>query len=128
MQRPAEFLPAFRAAMCVVCLAYLAVMFFGYWGYGNFVQANVVQSMMFSPGSPREAFEKERVSGVEVRQPSALGTLMAVLVTIYLLLGFGLFFVCVMGTVQQLGNAGAAWSTPGNWANSLLRAVFKLHD
>merc|ERR1719440_2133777 len=47
---------------------------------------------------------------------------MAVLVTVYLLLGFGLFFTCVMSTVQRLSRHEPAWSVPGTWTNFLLRA------
>merc|ERR1712199_95139 len=90
MQRPEKFLPVFRTSMGFVCLAYLAVMLAGYWGYGNFVQDNVVQSMMFSPAGPHEAFEQSSSAtpSASRQRPHPVGALMAVLVTVYLLLGF----------------------------------------
>merc|ERR1719453_2903287 len=101
--------------MALVCLAYLAVMLVGYWGYGNFVQDNVVQSMMFPPTGPEDAFASGPRPPRLGQEPSSVGTVMALLVTTYLLLGFGLFFTCIMSTVQQLGTDEASWTRPGTW-------------
>jgi len=100
-----QFLPAFRLAMSIVFCMYLAVMLLGYWGYGNYVQHNVVDSMMFPPMTPEEARKAEQGElphGHGGGRP--VGIIMAVLVTLYLFLSFSLFFKCTAGMIQNLVN------------------------
>lgn len=98
-----QFLPAFRRAMAIVFCMYVAVMLLGYWGYGNYVQHNVVDSMMFPPATPHQARMSDRKDlGSDRRQGRPFGIVMAVLVTIYLFLSFSLFFKCTAGMLQNL--------------------------
>jgi len=128
MRRTSEFPLAFRTAVTLVSATYISVMLLGYWGYGNFVQDNVVHSMIFTPASPREAFRVADIGtdiALHAHRPrvNILGTLMAVLVTTYLLLGFALFFACVVVTVQKsLGG----YAPPGTLANKMLRGAMVL--
>jgi len=128
MRRTSEFPLAFRTAMTLVSATYLSVMLLGYWGYGNFVQDNVVQSMIFTPASPLQAFRVADIGpgiALHAHRPhfDILGTIMAVLVTTYLLLGFALFFACVVVTVQKsLGG----YAPPGTLANKMLRGAMVL--
>jgi len=106
MTNTKDFVPAFRVAIAIVFLVYMAVMFAGYWGYGNMVDNNVVHSMMSPPTFPCNRHGTR--SGHEVAQnngsASCIGVIMALLVSTYLLLGFSLFFKCIAGMMQNLGD------------------------
>lgn len=59
MKDPMEFPKAFKVAMCSVGGIYLAVMCAGYYGYGNFMQSDIVDSMSSFPVDQAEAFGKQ---------------------------------------------------------------------
>merc|ERR1712062_309200 len=89
--------------MAIVFCMYVAVMLLGYWGYGNYVQHNVVDSMMFPPATPHQARMSDRKElGSDRHQGRPFGIVMAVLVIIYLFLSFSLFFKCTAGMLQNL--------------------------
>jgi len=125
MQNTKEFLFAFRVTIAIVCVAYICVMISGYWGYGNFVQDNVVQSMMFAPKSPEEALAEKREVGTPSVSSALLARAMAVLMTTYLFPSFALFFACFFGAVQKIG-FGAQCCAPGTVMNVLFRVFLVL--
>jgi len=80
---------------------------------------------MFAPASPWEAFQHEGSDVGIPRRPSLVGTVMAVLVVAYLMLGFGLFFTCIMATFQHRGQDSDAkpWCVSGTLSNGVLRIL-----
>lgn len=56
MRDPTEFKFAFRTAMLVVGLIYVLVLGCGYYGYGEFMQPDIIKSMASSPADKHEAF------------------------------------------------------------------------
>merc|ERR1719379_570712 len=103
MAHPEQFLPAFKVALAVVFAVYIAVMFCGYYGYGDQVSNNVVHSMMRPPLAPCEvhSFSTDRQQS---HSSGWIGVVMAFLVSVYLFLGFSLFFKCIAGMLQNLGD------------------------
>jgi len=122
MKDPNDFLPAFQSALTIVLTMYLAVMFLGYWGYGNYVQHNVVDSMMFPPRTLKDALSIQRLEGHDMME-NPIGIIMAILVTTYLFLGFSLFFKCIAGMVRNCGGRSSVVFKEGHWANKILRAL-----
>jgi len=122
MKDKKNFLTAFQISIAIVCVMYLCVMVTGYWGYGNFVKENVVQSMMFAPKGPDEAFAEKRKVHTADLSSHILGRLMAFLVSIYLFLGFALFFACFFGAVQKFG-CSCECCGPGTPMNVILRII-----
>lgn len=126
MSDPRDFLPAFRIAVSIVFFVYVAVMMSGYWGYGNNVKHNVVHSMMFPPESPcgRDGMHDKANTTLHRGNYTWIGVTMASLVSIYLLLGFSLFFKCIAGMLQNLGDPHThAVFRKDSRANRLLRAA-----
>lgn len=121
MKDPQEFLPAFQSALSIVLAMYLAVMFLGYWGYGNYVQHNVVDSMMFPPQTLKDALSMQRLEEHDMTE-NPIGIIMAVLVTTYLFLGFSLFFKCIAGMVRNFGGTSRLYKE-GHIANQILRTL-----
>lgn len=119
MKDPTEFLPAFQTSLVIVLGMYLAVMFLGYWGYGNYVQHNVVNSMMYPPRTLDEALSFQGLEEHDMIQ-NPIGIIMAVLVTTYLFLGFSLFFKCIAGMVRNLLGKSQLYKE-GTVANQMLR-------
>lgn len=135
MQDPHAFPTAFRTAIAVVFVVYMAVMTIGYYGYGNYVQDNVVSSMMHPhlaiiqlDGTEDHKHSKQKhaaKSWMEELLHNALGTLMAGLVSTYLLIGFALFFACVMGLLQNIRPTSVV-CVPNSWQNRGLRIFLVL--
>lgn len=130
MKDPTDFLPAFHLSLWIVLAMYWAVMLSGYWGYGNFVQHNVVDSMMFPPRTPQEAMDSQETQARDNVVSNPIGVLMAVLVTTYLFLGFSLFFKCILGMMQKLLHSRSREGSllnfiyeEGTWGNSILRSL-----
>jgi len=132
MQKPEEFMGAFRSAISVVVTVYTAVMLSAYYGYGSSVQDNVIDSMMSPVHTPCEAglHDGRRLDecfAMEGRPifisplglcNSYIGILMSVLMTTYLFLGFGLFFKVFSGLVAKIGGDRPCFisGNPFNWA------------
>eukprot|EP00928_Gymnodinium_smaydae_P018103 TRINITY_DN16889_c0_g1_i1.p1 TRINITY_DN16889_c0_g1~~TRINITY_DN16889_c0_g1_i1.p1 ORF type:complete len:400 (-),score=40.41 TRINITY_DN16889_c0_g1_i1:145-1344(-) len=56
MKDPAQFPFAFGAALLIVGFVYMAVMGCGYYGYGEFMQEDIVNSLTSFPANETEAF------------------------------------------------------------------------
>jgi len=125
MMEPKDFLNAFRCAIAIVFFVYIAVMFSGYWGYGNMVENNVVHSMI-SPPPPCRQHDIRNGDKVARNHGSSswIGVAMAFLVSTYLFLGFSLFFKCIAGMMQNLGDPQKhEVFRKDSTANRLLRAA-----
>merc|ERR1711865_880587 len=94
MQNQSEFPSAFRTTIGIVLVLYVAVMLCAYYGYGNFVKDNVVQSMVQFPRSLDEAHDsiKNGDSDFTGERSPFVGNSMAVMVTINLILSFPVYF------------------------------------
>jgi len=121
MQDRKEFLNAFRLAISVVFVVYLMVMSIGYYGYGNYVEDNVVASMMHPHVVKMEHQTSSNSEDHPKKGLSVLGTFMTLLVSTYLFIGFSLFFACIIGTIQKL-NLPYGLSEPMSPSNRALRA------
>eukprot|EP00928_Gymnodinium_smaydae_P058619 TRINITY_DN417_c0_g1_i2.p1 TRINITY_DN417_c0_g1~~TRINITY_DN417_c0_g1_i2.p1 ORF type:complete len:522 (-),score=80.10 TRINITY_DN417_c0_g1_i2:166-1497(-) len=58
MRDPSEMPKALRTALATCLCIYLCIMLIGHYGYGNFVQGNLLDSMMRAPVDAEEAFTK----------------------------------------------------------------------
>jgi len=56
MKKPEEFPFAFKTAMSVVMIIYMLVMACGYYGYGEFIQDDIIKSLTSLPANANEAF------------------------------------------------------------------------
>merc|ERR1719254_321144 len=56
MKDPMQFPLALKSAMGVIATVYLLVMGAGYYGYGEFTQADIVDSLTYFPANEAEAF------------------------------------------------------------------------
>eukprot|EP00930_Biecheleria_cincta_P097690 TRINITY_DN89392_c0_g1_i1.p1 TRINITY_DN89392_c0_g1~~TRINITY_DN89392_c0_g1_i1.p1 ORF type:complete len:365 (+),score=55.05 TRINITY_DN89392_c0_g1_i1:84-1178(+) len=57
MEHPDHFPRVMRSAMTLVVLVYMAVMTCGYYGYGQFIQNDVIESMERAPANFEQAFQ-----------------------------------------------------------------------
>lgn len=56
MKEPADFPKAFRLALLMIVVIYIAVMNSAYYAYGTFMQKDITQSLVKQPSGPEEAF------------------------------------------------------------------------
>lgn len=101
---------------------YLAVLFLGYGGYGDYVQHDVVDSMMFPPRSLRVAQHHQKAEDEHSMMQNPIGIIMAVIVPTCLFLGFSLFFECVFGMMRNVLGKSHLYKE-GHIAKQILRTI-----
>jgi len=99
MKDPMKFPMAFKTAMLIVGVFYMGVMLIGYYGYGGFMQNDIIASLSSFPANEHEAFE---VPYSEWTGPKTawLSILISAMLFIKLLVGLPLNMVVVFYSVQ----------------------------
>jgi len=119
MRQPRHFPRALKVAMCIVMLLYLGIMVSGYWGYGNFIQDNILISMSQSPANAGEAF-KAPVDQWTGPRSRIIPALVAWCVLVNLLLSYPLNMMCIFTSIQSLESSQQTLN-PGTLANYGMR-------
>eukprot|EP00747_Dinoflagellata_sp_TGD_P188670 gnl/TRDRNA2_/TRDRNA2_48002_c0_seq1.p1 gnl/TRDRNA2_/TRDRNA2_48002_c0~~gnl/TRDRNA2_/TRDRNA2_48002_c0_seq1.p1 ORF type:complete len:431 (+),score=57.35 gnl/TRDRNA2_/TRDRNA2_48002_c0_seq1:22-1293(+) len=125
MEDKTAFLSAFKISVGVVAALYIIVMLSSHYSYGVFTQDNIVLSMRYSPRTLQEALNSREPKNWSGHESTAIGSLMATLVTVNLLITFPMLFLCVMGTMEKPGSA-AAWRIQGSVHNRIFRVCLVL--
>eukprot|EP00928_Gymnodinium_smaydae_P069006 TRINITY_DN5234_c0_g2_i2.p1 TRINITY_DN5234_c0_g2~~TRINITY_DN5234_c0_g2_i2.p1 ORF type:complete len:467 (+),score=55.01 TRINITY_DN5234_c0_g2_i2:81-1403(+) len=119
MQDPSQMPKALRFALTFCLSLYLCIMLLGHYGYGNFVQDNLLDSMSRSPANAEEAFTK----------PWCLWTgpcgwqaamMMQVLVLANMVISFPLNLMAVIQSFQSLDDVREIVPV-GSFANYAMR-------
>eukprot|EP00434_Breviolum_minutum_P001520 symbB.v1.2.001339.t1/scaffold73.1/size366217/3 len=119
MAQPERFIGALNAALVTCGSLYLAVMLCGYYGYGNFISNDLVESMSISPSSFDEAMLVEATEWTGP-QRLRLRVLMSVLILVNIILSMPLLAMTVFYSIES---AGSKWHyvQPGTWSNWIMR-------
>merc|ERR550539_196442 len=98
MKEPAHFPFAFKLAMAAIGTIYMFVMCGGYYGYGEFLQSDLIASLTAFPANAQEAFS----SPTEWTGPVApmLNVVISCLLFVKLLIGLPLIMMVIFHSFQ----------------------------
>jgi len=99
MKDPKQFPFAFKSAMLFIGAIYVAVMGCGYYGYGEFMQSDIVSSLSSFPASEAQAFGTPFAEWTGVRAV-VLEDIMSLLLLVKLTIGFPLNLIAVFYSLQ----------------------------
>jgi len=121
MRHPWKFPRALRLSLTLVFALYLGVTLIGYWGYGNTIQSNILNSMSRSPGNFTQAsMPYDKWTGP---RSSMIPTVTAWCVLTNLMLSYPLCMMSVFVSIQSLESVQQQLM-PGTCANYLMRTGF----
>eukprot|EP00928_Gymnodinium_smaydae_P075228 TRINITY_DN5822_c0_g1_i1.p1 TRINITY_DN5822_c0_g1~~TRINITY_DN5822_c0_g1_i1.p1 ORF type:complete len:494 (+),score=56.42 TRINITY_DN5822_c0_g1_i1:77-1558(+) len=121
MRDPSQMPRALRAALATCLILYLFIMLMGHYGYGNFVQDNLLDSMTRAPASAEEAFTKPWCWWTG-RCGNQIALMMQICVLVNLVISFPLMLMAVVQSVQSIEGARDYVPT-GSVANYVMRIV-----
>mmetsp|Transcript_50237 Transcript_50237/g.117235 ORF Transcript_50237/g.117235 Transcript_50237/m.117235 type:complete len:469 (+) Transcript_50237:13-1419(+) len=121
MKTPEQFPLAMTGAVVTCGSLYMAVIVCGYYGYGNFIQGDVVQSMAYSPASFDQAFNVPSQDWTGAATHWVL-PVMATMVLINITLSMPLNAMSIFYSIQDFKHF-ASYVKPGTWANWAMRVV-----
>eukprot|EP00439_Symbiodinium_sp_Y106_P009380 s6549_g1.t1 len=113
MKQPEQFPRALYAANLTSGALYLAVMLAGYYGYGAFINQDIVESMTYSPANLDEAFSGMKASQWTGEKSFWVPPVVSSLVLINI----------VLSSCCSTGLAFASHIKPGSWANRFMRVT-----
>lgn len=119
MREPMHFPFAFKVAMGAIAVIYMAVMCTGYYGYGTFMQPDIVKSLTSFPGNENEAFYVpfDKWTGPKAM---ALEVGISCLILGKLIIGFPLNLMVIVYSFQTFQST-KAYVMPKSWGNILMR-------
>lgn len=119
MRDQTEFKFAFRTAMLTVGVIYALVMGCGYYGYGEFMQDDIIKSMASSPATKYEAFhvKYDQWTGPKAK---VVETIAAALLFVKLIIALPLNMMVVFYSFQTLKYT-KDYVPAGSWANKAMR-------
>ncbi|CAJ1461090.1 unnamed protein product [Effrenium voratum] len=120
MAKPERFPRALSCALLTCAILYIAVMLCGYYGYGNFIQENVVANMHLFPASSEEALRP--ASTWTGSSAEWLAPVVSVMVLTNIMLSMPLLAMAVFYSVQSFKYT-APYVPPGSWANWAMRVA-----
>jgi amino acid permease len=121
MKDPMQFPLAFKTAMISVGLIYLAVMGCGYYGYGEFMQANIIESLTSFPANQSQAFNTP-VKEWTGPKAIALQNILSSLLLVKLIIGLPLNLMVIFYSVQTYKYSKNHFPV-GSKQNMLMRAI-----
>uniref|UniRef100_A0A7S2IU93 Amino acid transporter transmembrane domain-containing protein n=1 Tax=Zooxanthella nutricula TaxID=1333877 RepID=A0A7S2IU93_9DINO len=124
MKKPKGFPTAIKFAIIAAATIYLCVIAFGYWGFGNFIQADIRRSMARFPANATEAFGVP-ASHWTGESDRLLPAVMSCCVLTNLLISYPLCMMSIFVSIQGLWCAMAACQ-PGQFRNYMMRSTFVL--
>jgi len=121
MKDPMEFPFAYKTAMTIVLLVYLAVMCCGYYGYGDFMQPDIVKSLSSFPATEEQALD---VKFDDWTGPKALVLrgVCATLLLIKLIIGLPLNMMVIYYSLQTYEGTKDCFPV-GSFANKIMRVL-----
>jgi len=122
MKQPEQFPRALYAANLTSGALYLAVMLAGYYGYGAFINQDIVESMTYSPANLDEAFSGMKASQWTGEKSFWVPPVVSSLVLINIVLSMPLIMMGVFHSIQS-SQAFASHIKPGSWANRFMRVT-----
>jgi len=121
MRHPEKFPRALRMSLALVTFLYAGVTTIGYWGYGNFIQSNILNSMGQSPANfTQVSMPYDQWTG---RTTVIIPEMTACCVLVNLLLSYPLCMMSVFVSIQSLESAQETMA-PGTCGNYLMRTGF----
>eukprot|EP00928_Gymnodinium_smaydae_P071500 TRINITY_DN5505_c0_g1_i2.p1 TRINITY_DN5505_c0_g1~~TRINITY_DN5505_c0_g1_i2.p1 ORF type:complete len:497 (-),score=65.56 TRINITY_DN5505_c0_g1_i2:295-1785(-) len=119
MRDPSEMPKALRFSLGICLAIYLCVMLMGHYGYGNFVQDNLLDSMTRSPANAQEAFTQPWCWWTG-RCGDTAATMMQVCVFVNLVISFPLLMLAVVQSVRSIESAKKLVPS-GSYADYIMR-------
>ncbi|CAK9004868.1 unnamed protein product [Durusdinium trenchii] len=116
MRTPQHFPRALNGALAICGLLYLGVMLCGYYGYGNFIRDDIVESLGQSPATFEEAMHQPISEWTGARRPW-LRVFISILILINIFLSMPLLAMAVFYSIES----SFAHAVPGSWANWAMR-------
>uniref|UniRef100_A0A7S2IY42 Amino acid transporter transmembrane domain-containing protein n=1 Tax=Zooxanthella nutricula TaxID=1333877 RepID=A0A7S2IY42_9DINO len=119
MKDPAQFPLAFKTAMAIVVVIYASVMGVGYYGYGQFIQPDIIYSLTSFPADHDQAFNVpfEMWTGPKAR---VLEYILTCLLLVKLLVGLPLNLMVVFSSLQTF-RCTKDYVPAGSWRNTAMR-------
>ncbi|CAE8653599.1 unnamed protein product [Polarella glacialis] len=119
MEEPLDFPFAFRAAMMIVLCIYAAVMCSGYYGYGQFMQSDIILNMESFPANQAQALNTpyDQWTGPKA---TILGVICNSLLLVKLIVGFPLNIQVIFYSFQTW-RYSKDYVPLGSWANKAMR-------
>jgi len=115
-----EFNGSLYGTMAIITVLYWGVVVAGHYGYGDFVEESIVDSMMYHPGN----YEESRLpleawtGGKTVMVPR----IMCIAVAVNILLSYPLNMMCVFVSVEST-SCGQSYCRAGTAGNYIMRSV-----
>jgi len=119
MKNPMEFPKAYRTAMGIVTTLYMLVMGCGYWGYGQFMQDDIVESMTRFPANGQEAFTVEYAQWTGPTA-KALEEIVSICLFVKLMIGLPLNLMVIFYSLQTFTYT-KNFVPLGTWRNKVMR-------
>merc|ERR1712048_1557690 len=119
MKDPAEFPKAFKLAIVIILVLYLAIMNCAYYGYGQFIQADIILSLVKAPATATEAWTLTYDQWTGIRTPY-LEFVISALLSVKLLIVIPLILMAVFYSLQTMEFTAKA-VPPGSLSNKVMR-------
>lgn len=121
MKDPMQFPLAFKTALCIVGGLYLVVMGAGYYGYGEFIQSDIVDSLTSFPANQTQAFQ---VPFEDWTGPKAkiLEDILSSLLLVKLMIGLPLNYMVIFYSFQTFKHTKHV-VPPGSFRNKVMRGA-----
>jgi len=119
MKDPMQFPLAFKSAMGIIGVIYMCVMLTGYYGYGEFLQGDLIASLTSFPGSAHEALHVPYTEWTGPKAP-VLDAVMSSLLFVKLVIGFPLNMMVIFYSFQTFHGTRDK-VPPGSMANKAMR-------
>lgn len=121
MKDQRKFPLAFKTAMTTVFVIYAAVMGVGYWGYGQFIQPDIVKSLTSFPDNYDQALHVPYKQWTDPKA-KALEYILSSLLLVKLLVGLPLNLMVIFYSLQTFKYT-RNYVPAGTWANKAMRVV-----